>query len=95
MSPAQAPDFVAARLTFGGPRHAVRNVPSQFHEALPASTPRKRTLLRAACGVGYSGLWIDQTEDGETVPWGKQSLFHNCPACVRRVGALSQEGLVR
>lgn len=95
MSPAQTPDFVAARLTFGGPRHAVRNVPSQFHDVSRTSAPRKRTPLRAVCGVGVNGLWVDQTEDGETVPWGKQSLFHNCPACVRIVKALSQEGLVQ
>lgn len=95
-TPTTAPVFVTARITFSGPRHAVRNVPELFYAVPPASTPRRRVrLLRAACGVGVLGMWLDQTEAGETVPWGKQSLFHNCPACVLRVKALYRDGLVR
>lgn len=98
-TPTTAPAFVAAfavaRTWTLGPHHAVRNVPSQFTDVFPSSNPRRFTHLRAACGVGVYGLWIGQTEAGETVPWGQQSLTRDCPACVRRVKALYRDGLVR
>lgn len=91
-TPTTAPAFVAARITFSGPLHAVRNVPEHFYDT-PGGL--KRTYLRTACGIGANSPRLCLTGGGETVPWAWWPRVRYCPACVRRVKALYRDGLVR